>query len=424
MSELVVPQTLLLQASQHAMRGSVDQASRLIQTLQSVDRHNVVDAKDICAIECLLALRREQWEKASEFFHRSRGSVDGTALLKAAVIDSSGRLSAKGVEVLRALLKSDAPRPKSAWRTGVLVGAIVCAAMAISAGWFFVSRSLYPAALSTVPASPQLATTEADAKSTALGIAKPPSAMQERVGRVMLVARVVDNQGVKHRIPVSTGSAFAVTADGVMLTNKHVVEMADDEKKSLGEIGLKFVGWELLVAFGSNPTSWCPAKIEIESPYRDVAAIRIERQFAQPFIFAPAKAQGEEVRTWGFPSASEEIGNAMNSEAETERAQILKSKLRGEKALDIPDFLGPAGFDLITTRGIVSAVRSGENGEYIQTDATVHPGNSGGPLLNSKGEVIGIVSARHTKAEGTAIVLSWRAIKDDLRLVTGIRFPK
>jgi len=248
--------------------------------------------------------------------------------------------------------------------------------------------------------------------------------MQERVGRVMLLVRVVDNQGIKHRIPAGTGSAFAVTTDGVMLTNKHVVELPDDAKKSLAGLGLKVVGWDLLVAFGSAPSSWRPAKIEIVSPYRDVAAIRVEREFSKPFDFAPVRLQGEEVRTWGFPSASEEIGNAMNSEAETERDQILKSKLRGDKPLDIGDVLSPAGFDLITTRGIVSAVRSGEGGEYIQTDATVHPGNSGGPLLNTKGEVIGIVSARHTKAEGTAIVLSWRAIKEDLRLVTGIRFPK
>ncbi len=58
----------------------------------------------------------------------------------------------------------------------------------------------------------------------------------------------------------------------------------------------------------------------------------------------------------------------------------------------------PFGFNGTMTRGIISAIRpvGGENGvrieDAIQTDASVNPGNSGGPLLNSRGEVIGINS--------------------------------
>ena len=48
----------------------------------------------------------------------------------------------------------------------------------------------------------------------------------------------------------------------------------------------------------------------------------------------------------------------------------------------------PFGLPDTVTKGIVSAVR----GDYIQTDAQINHGNSGGPLLNARGEVVGITS--------------------------------
>lgn len=427
MAEPLAPQTMWQQAGEHALRGSVDQAERLLNTLRSVDRHGVIDARRIAAVECVLALRRQEWNLASDRFRSAADHPEARALLDAALADEQGRLGGQGSKVLAALLRSTGPRPRRLVSASGTMAIWLLVAGLILGGWYASTR---------IPALRHALTRESSdsvqnvphGSGAAAASQKAPvvtlDTMQDRVGRVILVVRLIDERGTKHRIPASTGSAFAVTTDGVMLTNKHVVELSEEEKTSLAALGVKVVGWDLLVAFGSAPTSWRPAKIEIMSPYRDVAAIRVDRQFGTPFVFAQERSQGEEVRTWGFPSASEEIGNEMNSEAEIERYQHLKSKLKGERPLEIADFLGSAGFDLITTRGIISAIRSGEVGEYIQTDATVHPGNSGGPLLNTKGEVIGIVSARHTKAEGTAVVLSWRAIREDLRLMPGIRFPQ
>ncbi|MBR3894661.1 MAG: trypsin-like peptidase domain-containing protein [Clostridia bacterium] len=67
-----------------------------------------------------------------------------------------------------------------------------------------------------------------------------------------------------------------------------------------------------------------------------------------------------------------------------------------------------------TTHGIVSALDrvvsvsgGGKHGEMtmIQTDAPVNPGNSGGPLCNSRGEVIGIVTSKHTTYEGIGFAI-------------------
>jgi S1-C subfamily serine protease len=62
--------------------------------------------------------------------------------------------------------------------------------------------------------------------------------------------------------------------------------------------------------------------------------------------------------------------------------------LQGESVIAIGS---PIGLEGTVTRGIISAIRKGPNGiTYIQTDAAVSPGNSGGPLLNKFGQVIGI----------------------------------
>jgi S1-C subfamily serine protease len=62
--------------------------------------------------------------------------------------------------------------------------------------------------------------------------------------------------------------------------------------------------------------------------------------------------------------------------------------VQGESVIAIGS---PIGLEGTVTRGIISAIRGASNGiTYIQTDAAVSPGNSGGPLLNKSGQVIGI----------------------------------
>jgi V8-like Glu-specific endopeptidase len=63
------------------------------------------------------------------------------------------------------------------------------------------------------------------------------------------------------------------------------------------------------------------------------------------------------------------------------------------------------------TTGVVSAARVElPDGPFIQTDAPVNPGNSGGPLCDSGGRVIGIVTARLAGADGIAFAIPWAAI--------------
>ena len=143
-------------------------------------------------------------------------------------------------------------------------------------------------------------------------------------------------------------SGFIVESNGTILTNAHVVEGADEVRVRLTD-RREFKG-----------------KVVGADKATDIAVVKIE-------------AKGLPVVKLGDP------------------AQIKV----GEWVLAIGS---PFGFENTVTAGIVSATsRSLPDGTYvpfIQTDAAVNPGNSGGPLFNLKGEVIGINSQIYSRTGG------------------------
>ncbi|PIN89611.1 hypothetical protein COU60_03300 [Candidatus Pacearchaeota archaeon CG10_big_fil_rev_8_21_14_0_10_34_76] len=83
----------------------------------------------------------------------------------------------------------------------------------------------------------------------------------------------------------------------------------------------------------------------------------------------------------------------------------------GEKVIAIGN---PLGLSFTVTEGIVSAVnREGPNGldSYIQTDVTLNPGNSGGPLINKEGKVIGVNNFKIGGAESLGFALESNVVK-------------
>lgn len=143
-----------------------------------------------------------------------------------------------------------------------------------------------------------------------------------------------------------SGSGFVIREGGLILTNNHVVENAVSVSVTLKD------GTELR------------AEVLGRDPSTDVALLRIATRSIPPV----------------------ELGDS-------DRVRI------GEQAIVIGS---PFGFDQSLTAGYISALgrtlRSGDGygteiDNVIQTDAAVNPGNSGGPLLNTEGEVIGITTA-------------------------------
>jgi serine protease Do len=146
---------------------------------------------------------------------------------------------------------------------------------------------------------------------------------------------------------VASGSGVAISADGYIVTNNHVVDKAED----------------LVVTL--NDKKDYKAKVIGTDPSSDLAVIKIEANNLSYLNFA----NSDDVRVGQWVLA---IGYPLNLET-TVTSGIVSAKARS---------IG------INSHNSNSPIES-----FIQTDAAVNPGNSGGALVNTKGELIGINSA-------------------------------
>jgi serine protease Do len=159
----------------------------------------------------------------------------------------------------------------------------------------------------------------------------------------------------------SLGSGFIVNANGLILTNNHVVEEADKIKVILQD-------------------------------ERELEAQVVGRDAKTDLALIKVQAEG--------PLPTVPLGDS-------DRLRI------GEWVMAIGN---PFGLSHTVTAGIVSAkgrvIGAGQYDDFIQTDASINPGNSGGPLFNTQGEVVGINTAIVAGGTGIGFAIAVNLVKE------------
>ena len=188
------------------------------------------------------------------------------------------------------------------------------------------------------------------------------------------------NRGVKIERGVGypdrvIGSGFFIDRRGYLLTNHHVIA---------SEVDPGYEGFSrLYVRLPGGSTERIPARVVGWDPVFDLALVKVE---VEPgFVFS---------------------GSAAGSVAPGDRIYAIGS---------------PGGLESTITSGIVSATRRRflQVGDAMQVDVPVNPGNSGGPLLDEKGDLAGIVFAGIEQFEGVNFAIPWYWVERALPLLFG-----
>ena len=188
---------------------------------------------------------------------------------------------------------------------------------------------------------------------------------------------------------VGGGSGFIVSADGYVVTNKHVV--LDEEAD--------------YTVFTNDGKSY-PAKVLAKDPLQDLALLKItEEQIVNE--------QGAFVAT---PFVASSLGDSDGLEIGQSVIAIGNAlgEFRNTVSVGVISGLGRT----ITASGGANFVETIE--DVIQTDAAINKGNSGGPLLNLAGEVIGINTATVLDAQNIGFAVPINKVKRDIEQVRAV----
>jgi S1-C subfamily serine protease len=252
-------------------------------------------------------------------------------------------------------------------------------------------RSVLACALTLAMASPALAERAQNPAAATVFI--------RVIGSVTIEASSIWDESREERdVELGTGSGFLFTPYGQVLTNHHVIEDDTVTKR----VGMREVTLDLHVdrvevelppsaVAAGGPTRY-EATVDAFDPELDLAVLSIQGGDLPYLAFgdSDAASPGDTVTVYGFPFGRDvEVGRTT-----------------------LPDITPQVSVH----RGSFSAVRADDAGEasYLQTSATVNPGNSGGPMVDDEGYVLGVIRLKLRDADGIGFAIPVNKVKDFL----------
>jgi serine protease Do len=218
------------------------------------------------------------------------------------------------------------------------------------------------------------------------------------------------------------GSGFFVNPNGYIVTNAHVVDMVEDTKECEELLAMEALD-QIIEDFG-----------DVEAFYKKYPD---KESFMKDLKFGKIETKKEIILTNGdkLPFDVVIVGNQEDSGRDV---AIIKVKLRNTPSLlltdsnqvqvqedvtavgypgvgDIPEEKGIGYNQPSFTNGKVSARKFINGSLVLQVSAAITNGNSGGPVINDKGEVVGISTFAYTRQSGFGFIVASNTIKDFLQ---------
>ena len=171
----------------------------------------------------------------------------------------------------------------------------------------------------------------------------------------------------------SSGSGFAISTDGVIVTNHHVIEEAQVVKVQITQVG---------------KNKMYNAKVVLSDPKNDLAILKIDDETFKGFEKIP----------FSIKRKVSDMGT-------------------GVYALGYP-LIDTMGETIKLTDGLISS-KMGYQGDITQYQLSVpvQPGNSGGPLFDKKGNLVGVINAKHTGADNATYAIKSNILANLLELL-------
>ncbi|MFH1012159.1 MAG: trypsin-like peptidase domain-containing protein, partial [Candidatus Peregrinibacteria bacterium] len=188
-----------------------------------------------------------------------------------------------------------------------------------------------------------------------------------------------DGNVKKERRKVGGGSGFIVSEDGLVVTNRHVVQDAE-------------ANYTIIL----NDQTEYSAEVLSRDTINDIALLRMVNEDGKPVTGLSAAPLGDSEKLQAGQRVIA-IGNALAEYENTVTTGVISATGRSIQAGSIN-----------STENLVN---------LIQTDAAINPGNSGGPLVNLAGEVIGINTAIAAQAQGIGFAIPINDVKNVIESV-------